>query len=243
MADDSSPRADRDPTEALADRLTAGLAALRAGRAAEAAQALAEVCDDPALAAADDLRDVRARALSLCGQALIATGAPDAALRRLEAALALAHELGDPEGIQQIGALRESATKALAGRQGRPPSASVAEIEARVAEPIARAELLIRKAAGELDAGRVEAAVALADRAAGLAPGAPRPSVLARLVLARARPAEAAEHLTAAAAIARRADEFTLVTAVARAAEDAGVSLGGTRGPDRVADGDPESTS
>jgi hypothetical protein len=93
--------------ESLASRLADGLRLLREGKAAEAAAELEVVCRDPDLAGATDLRDVRARALSLLAQALWKSGRAPESLPYLEAALRLARALGDIEGTQEIEALRQ----------------------------------------------------------------------------------------------------------------------------------------
>jgi tetratricopeptide (TPR) repeat protein len=220
----------------------AGLAALRAGKPADAVAPLLEVADDRELAAAEDLADVRARALSLCAQALLLAGRPGEALPRAEAALALARRIGDPEGtadveqlVGQIRAARPSAAPPNPLRHA--PSASVDEIEARVRDPGARAELLLRSATAELDAGRLDEGAVRATRALDAAPDLPRIGVLARLALARARPDEAAALLREAAEVARDAHEPTLLGLVSRAAELASVDLGALHGPDTVKGG------
>ncbi|MEQ1568166.1 MAG: hypothetical protein ABMA64_21175 [Myxococcota bacterium] len=230
---------EQDPhAAALARDLLAGLAALSGGRAAEAAEILARVCDDRALVAARDLLDVRARALSLLGQALVACGKPGQAIGRLEHALSLAHQLGDPEGVAEIEGMREIARAAAgpapATRAFDAPTATVEVIEASVADPTARAELLVRKANAAIDAGDPQTGELAATRALAHASGVPRLEVLARLCLARALPAEALERLEEAAEIAREAHEPTLLGAIARSAELAGVRLATQVGPDPV---------
>ncbi len=112
-ADRAAGGALRGP-EALAARLAGGLRLLRDGKAAEAAAELEIVCRDPDLASARDLRDVRARAMSLHAQALWKSGRPADALPYLEAGLRLARALGDVEGTQEIEALRQQ-IRAAAG--------------------------------------------------------------------------------------------------------------------------------
>jgi hypothetical protein len=119
---------DRAPGEAsrgsewLAARLAAGLRLLREGKAAEAAVELEVVCRDPELAGAQDLRDVRARALSLYAQALWKSDRARDALPFLEAALRLARALGDVEGTQEIEAMRQQVRDAAGLRPGSDPS-------------------------------------------------------------------------------------------------------------------------
>jgi hypothetical protein len=107
----------------VAARLATGLRLLREGRAAEAAVEHEVVCLDPGLAAATDLRDIRARALSLHAQALWRSGRPADALPFLEGALRLARVLGDVEGVHEVEALRDEVRRA-AGLQPPPDPAS-----------------------------------------------------------------------------------------------------------------------
>jgi hypothetical protein len=97
----------RPPAEPIAKRLAAGVRLLREGRPAEAAAELEIVCRDPELAAAKDMRDIRARSFSLFAQALWRSGRPADALPYLEAALRLTRALGDVEGTQEVEALRQ----------------------------------------------------------------------------------------------------------------------------------------
>lgn len=106
--------------ETLAARLAGGVRLLREGKPAEAAADLDVVCRDPDLAAAQDLRDVRARAMSLYAQALWKSGRPAEALPYLEAALRLARALGDVEGTQEVDALRQQLRDAAGLRPTEP---------------------------------------------------------------------------------------------------------------------------
>ena len=110
-----------ETADTLAARLALGLRLLREGKAAEAAAELEVVCRDPDLAGAPDLRDVRARAMSLYAQALWKSGHSAEALPYLEAGLRLARALGDVEGTQEIEALRQQIRDAAGLRpQERP---------------------------------------------------------------------------------------------------------------------------
>jgi len=110
-----------ETAETLAARLASGLRLLRDGRASEAAVELEIVCRDPDLAGAQDMRDVRARAMSLLAQALWKSGRADEALPYLEAGLRLARALGDVEGTQEIETLRQQIRDAAGLRpQDRP---------------------------------------------------------------------------------------------------------------------------
>lgn len=108
------------PAEPIAGRLAAGVRLLREGRAAEAAAALEIVCRDPELAAAQDMRDIRARSFSLYAQALWKSGRPADALPYLEAALRLTRALGDVEGTQEVEALRQEIRDAAGLRPPAP---------------------------------------------------------------------------------------------------------------------------
>ena len=107
-----------ETAETLAARLATGLKLLREGRAAEAATELEVVALDPDLAASDELRDVRARALSLHAQALAHSGRASEALPFLEGALRLARVVGDVEGVHEVEKLRDD-IRLAAGLQHR----------------------------------------------------------------------------------------------------------------------------
>ncbi len=229
-------------TELLSALLLDGVRALRSGDAAAAIEPLLEVCSDPDLQRAEDLQDIRARARSLLAQALLEVGRADDALPHAEQALALARTLGDPQGLRAIEELRGRVHQALhdarreadnRARSERLAHTPIAEIEARVRDPLALVEVLVRKANAEADAGRLVEALDIAQRALGgaLASGDVRLEVLARLSVARAAPERAREQLEVAHARASEAHEFNLVTAVARAAEAHGVEVGLLRGP------------
>ncbi|MEQ1506010.1 MAG: hypothetical protein ABMB14_27510 [Myxococcota bacterium] len=220
-----------DRSESLAAMLADGVRALRAGRPHDAAAKLVAVCDDREFATATDLRDIRARASSLCAQALLDAGRPAEALPRAEVALGLARSLGDTEGVADVEQLRDKIRAAIDARAVIPPDTaqlaarSVEDIERRHVDPEQRAEWLVRKANAEIEAGRPGDAVAVAERAVSAAPGSVRVAVLARMTVARAAPERAATELQAALDLARDADAFTLVGAVVKAAELAGVPL------------------
>lgn len=212
--------------------LARGVRALQEGRPAEAVPLLVAVCDDPEFAAATDLVDIRARASSLCAEALLLVGRPAEAMVRAESALVAARRTGDTDGVDQIERLRERIRAALgspadgvlpAGDAG--VTLTIAEIEARFHDLGARAEWLLRKAATDARDGRGSDALDAANRAIEAAPGSVRIGVLGRLVIARVDPVRAPAELQAALDLARDASEFTLVGAVVRAAELAGIPL------------------
>jgi tetratricopeptide (TPR) repeat protein len=215
----------------LAGALRDGVSALRQGQAEQAVSLLASVCDYPEFVAASELLDIRTRALSLCAEALLLAGRPAEALPRAETALQLARQLGDLEGVDEIERLRvriqRAAVPGEGGRQGEASllSQSLDELELQARRPIDRAELLVRKATAELEAGHPEQAAEAAERALLAAPQYPRTSVLARLTLARAQPERAAQLLREAAEIGRDAEDFNLVGWVARSAELLGLDL------------------
>lgn len=229
----------------LAALLRRGLAHLRAGQTREAVEALGVVVDDADLAQAHDLRDVRARACSLYGEALLAHGRTEDAVRALDQAIASLRALGDVDGVDQVESLRASARVAPARDATGPPHAREPRAErpdrssgvapealvAGVTEPVDRAEALLRKASADLGAAHPAAAESarLAVEAAR-ASGSARHEVLARIALAHASPDEAVANLSAAWERAVRDAEPALVAAVARAADLAGVARPGASG-------------
>jgi hypothetical protein len=231
--------------EAIAAALAEGVRALRAGRADDAVPLLVRVCDDEALAAAEDLRDVRARALSLCAEALLLAGRAPEALRRAGAALAAARRLGDIEGVQEIEQLQQRIAAAAPGSPGEGEAAprlsereraslraagvdAVDELYAGAPAEL-RGDWLLRRATVAAEDDQVQLAVSAAERA--LAEGAEvvRIAVLARLLLARLEPDRAPHLLQEAVDVARDAGAHTLVAAVARAAALAGQALDSER--------------
>ncbi len=229
--------------EALAEALMTGLAALRSGRWHEAVARLRPVCDDPRLARATDLRDVRARACSLLAQALLHTGDLREAEGRAEAALRLVRALGDTEGIDDVTTLlaeihhrasqasRPEAPAAPALEAPAPPSLEAARA---LRDPGMRSEALLRLATARLTAGEAAGALEAARCAWEEADtiGKTRVVVLARLCAAHADPDRASEHLHAAWAAADASDEAEhLLGPVARAAEVLGLPLHQGRAP------------
>lgn len=222
--------------------MLSGVEALRAGRHEEAVAALLEVASDPELAAADDLRDVRARACTMLAQALIAAGDPDASGTWLDEAERLLAAVGDAAGLAEVRGLRRERGDALTDRarkaQAKQRLAELAripldELRGRASSPAMLQDLLVQKANAEVEAGRSDEAASVAREAVALAVelDSVRGEVLARLSLARAAPATATDELTAAWRRAERANEFNLVGAVARAATLAGVELPVLHGP------------
>jgi tetratricopeptide (TPR) repeat protein len=214
----------------LAATLRDGVSALRQGRAEEAASLLSSVCDHPDFVASTELLDIRTRASSLCAEALLLSGRPAQALPRAETALQLARKLGDLEGVDEIERLRIRIQRALPGPASERGDShllgqSLEQLELSARRPIDRAELLLRKASAELEAGHTAQCIEAAQRALQAAPEYPRTSVLARLTLARVQPERAASLLREAAEIGRTAEDFNLVGWVARSAELLGLDL------------------
>lgn len=243
MSEPTGPHAPQD----LAGLLAAAVRDLRAGRFMEAAGQLGEVVADPDLAAAEDLRDVRARAFSLLAQALLGAGRPAEAQEHVRAALRLLSGLQDEAGLAQVralqgqifGALAEQAARDRARRERAALAATpVEEVLAPLADDLARAARLIEKATADEEAGAPEAAAAHLARALALADalGAVREQVLARLGLARHRPAERVDLVREAHRIAEAAAEFNLVGAITLEAGALGVPLPVIHGPSGLGD-------
>jgi hypothetical protein len=217
----------------LPDHVRRGVEALKADRPAEAAEALRPVAEDAELAAAEDLRDVRLRVLTLYAQALLGSDRAAEAEATLRDAAALADVLEDAEGRKVVKGLRaQAATAAMeAHRKAAEAKAAaklsavpMADLVARNPDARARADALIRKAQADLDVGDAASGAACAREVLENAPTA-REEVLARLLLARAEPGSASQQLEAALTRATTAGEFNLVGAVAKTAELAGVPV------------------
>lgn len=216
--------------------LAAGVAALRSGDAAAAVDHLSRVATAPDWAENPGLTDIYARACSLLAQACLQAGELERADQWSRQALRLLRTLGDTEGQAEVRALQEEVRAALTGPRSADPhgaraallgAADTERLLSGAADPQARAELLLQKANAEIDAGRAEQGVALAERALS-EPGtesAARVRVLAWLTVARGAPERSEEAILAAHRVADLADDFNLVAAVSRAARLAGVAL------------------
>lgn len=194
---------------------------------------LRPVATDEALAAADDLDDVRGRTLTLLAQALLENGDPgdhDEVERHLVQATAL---VPDADGVvaelrERLDDARRKALEAAANdaRTQRLAAADIGPWLERLADPDRRCDLLTQKAAAELAVGRSEPAARYAEQALALAPEAQlRAQVMAHLVMARTHPGAAEDHLATALRLADAASEFTLVGTIARTAELLGLPL------------------
>jgi len=232
--------ADRSAEERLAAHLTKGVEALRQQRPDTAVLHLRPVADDHELAAAPDLADVRARALTLLAQALLDLDEPshhDEVERRLDEAQridpgpvdpevrGLTERLADARRIAMEASAREARTKRLA-------EADIEPLLQRVADPDRRCDLLVQKAQAELTVGRIERGRDLAARALAMKDEITlRPRVMALLTMARASPDDAARYLHEALALADTASAHTLVGTIARTAELLSVPLPTQHGP------------
>lgn len=226
----------------LEQRIADGLLALRSGRPADAAALLQVVWEDPDLAAAADLVDIRARVGSLYTQAAMDAGQLDVADKACREVLRIVRRLGDRAGLEQVRGLQDGIVLALARRaeheqrlveQRLVAATPLADLLAGVTDPLVRAERLVKKATAHADLdehpeGRPLAAEALALAAAQ---GSAQWCVLACLALARLDPAHAVAHLAVAHQHAESAGEFNLISTIARAADLAGVALPSPDGP------------
>jgi tetratricopeptide (TPR) repeat protein len=208
--------------------------ALRAGRDADALDALAQL-------PADLSPGTGARVEAWRAQALRGLGRVEEAGRAGVLALRLAKQAGDIDGVRELRGLQAGIVASLAHHRmaeaerardadlvGKHDDALLAGID----EDEERAQRLLRRGQAELDGGDAPAALrsfaaasAYAERA-----GVPRPQVLALLARARAcasqgddAAVEASIH--AAHALADASDDMNLVTAVAHAARAVNVRL------------------
>ncbi len=232
-----------DRARRLAARLLDGVAHLRAGRLADCIRDLEAVCADPELAAAADLRDVRCRALTLLGDALLRSDRLDEAEAAAREAGSLARAMEDRAAVAATRDLWGRIADARRVRADEARRAAAARVlldtpdevlRARYgADPRRLADILVRKASAAVDGAAPEVARSLAaealDRA--VSAGAVREEVFARLVLARATPDAAREHVLAALSRADAAGEPTLLSTVARTADLLGVPLPVQSGP------------
>lgn len=235
---------DRSPEDRLAAHLSEGVACLRRGDAGRALLHLRPVVEDPSLAESPELADIRARALTLCAQALIDAPPPadSDGLERLDEAevmLDTATSL-DPQAVEAIRPLREALLDArtqrleAAARVQRTVRLAATDIEpllARIHDAGRRLDLLLHKAQAVLDAGRPEEASAFAERVLKAPSDDVRHGVMARLTLAAAVPVRAEDLVCEAYRIAEGRSEFNLVAIVARTAEHLSVSLPTLEGP------------
>lgn len=219
----------------LPQLLSEGVEALRDGNPDRAVETLRIVADDPQLAAAQDLQDIRLRVLTLYAQALLDAGQASAARHPLQGARDLAATLGASEAAAAIEELEArigeaiSATFAAQARSRTLRALAARPVEELLAEAPAdrHPALLVERAAAALEVDRPEEAVELAERALDLATEHSdlRHQVMALLALSRAQPARIREHLEEARRRCDEADAFDLLAFVVRAAEEADLSL------------------
>jgi len=221
-------------TDALPQRLAEGVAALRDGKASQAVDLLQPVAESADLAAAEDLRDIRARVLTLYAQALLAAGRASDARRPLFDARELLQALGDPDGMAAVEELQTHVSEAIserfqaAARRRTLTALAERDVDELLADTPAdrQLEVLVERATAALEVGRPAEAEALARRALPRAEEGLdlRHQVLSLLVLARC-----AEHPHAWLEEARRradeADAFNLLGFVVKTADDLGLTL------------------
>ena len=229
---------DDDPhTAAVASALADGVRALREGRPADAVPLLVRVADDRALAASPELRDVRARALSLCAEALLLAGRTGEAVLRAQAAVVAARAAGDVDGVDQVERLQQRIARAAPAEDPAPRLTDRERTTLRAA-PLEgvdavyggapaelRADWLLRRATVAVEDGDLALGEAAVGRALVEGRDLPRVVVLGALLLARIRPGDAGALLQSALDAARSAQAHTLVGAVVREAGLAGVEL------------------
>ena len=98
----------------LATAINAGVFALQEGRFADALPGLLDSANDADLAAAPDLRDVRARVCSMLGQTFLGLGRHDEADKWLRISISILRELGDGPGLAEVRGLRGQVVSKLA---------------------------------------------------------------------------------------------------------------------------------
>lgn len=231
-----------DRSAEVAARLLAGVEHLKAGRLQDAITELAEVCSDEDLRRADDLRDVRARAMSMLADAHLRAGDVDSAETMAREALALLREVGDANGVRAVqdvwGRVAAARQEAQAAVRREVASARLREMTRsdlgdRFGEGSLRlADALVKKAHAHADVDDTALAEELAHEALALSRShdSVREEVFARLALARVG-YDATEQVRGAWERAERADEFNLVSAIASAADSLGVALPVLEGP------------
>lgn len=166
-----------------------------------------------ALEASKDHPALRARVLAWLGQAEMFAGNYKAAGQAVRQAIALAQEIGDTQGVNQLKSLQAQVAMRRQAALAAVPPAEILDT------PLFRADAAISRgdhAEGEALARQV---ITESQRA-----GNARDHVLGLLTLARV-PGQAAESIAEAARVADESGDMNLVTAVARAAKAAGVEI------------------
>ncbi len=220
----------------LPDQVRKGVEALQKGKPDAAIAELEPVFDDPEFAAAEDLRDIRARVGSLLGQAWLLAGKPEKADRPLREAMRLAKALSDEAGVASIRRLQTQVIAQITERHQQSTEAqklakiaqqSLEELLSGVTDVEMQLDLLIRKSIAEIEHGRPASGADIASQALQLARshGRIREQVLSHMSLARAVPTKASIELQLALEIAATAGEFNLVGGIVKASEIAGITL------------------
>jgi hypothetical protein len=213
---------------AIIAQLRAGVDALRAGAPQAAIPLLTAVAQDPALAAATDLQDIRARALSLLGQAHLLANDPETALKWISDAIVTLEQVSATEEIAPLLALREEAIQAIQGTKMQPQDHIVSDHKL---DPLDPAEHLLRVATMLYESGEKEKALQHAVALLDFPSITPRSEVIARLMISELDPSQAQHQLDTGWARAEAADEFNLVAAIAKRATALNLDVGVLGGP------------
>jgi hypothetical protein len=226
----------------LGEQVRLGFAALRGGAPDTAIEHLLPAAEHPVFSTQEDMRDLFARVTSVLAQCYLDSGQPGEAQRWLHRAMRALRELTDADGLKQVQPLNSRILTALIQR--RKDRKIKEDLYALAASPVEallekattdleRADILIKKAAGELEAERLEPALRFSEEALAIAMrcGATREIVLAHLSIARANPKRASEAIHEAWTCAEQAEEFNLVTLIANAATQTGVPMPTLHGP------------
>lgn len=214
------------------ERLTAGVAAIRASRHGEARDLIASC-------AVEGRRDrLQVKVHSLLAQALLGLDELDGARDAIRAALSIAADIGDVKAHRPLTNLREEISRAIAARSAMASrEATLAAIRARSLEEALegveggddRVTRALEKANAHVDGGEHEEGRRIAELALEMVTDdmehPTRHRVIAMLCLARTDPASAGEHLERARDLADRENEHNLITAVAQAAKATGYTF------------------
>lgn len=226
----------------LGKHVRLGLESIRAGTPEPAIEHLLIAAQHPEFEKQADMRDLYARVASVLAQCFLETGEPEEAQRWLHRAMRALRELEDTEGLKEVQPLNNQILTALMHRRKELKvreelaflaASSIDDLLEKTENDQERADILIKKANGEIEAGRLDKAVHFAEEALSVAMrcSATREIVLAHLSIARASPKRAGEAIFDAWTCAEHAEEFNLVSIIASAATQAGVAMPTLRGP------------
>ena len=179
---------------AIIAQLRAGVDALRAGAAETAIPLLTAVVEDVELKAASDLQDIRARALSLLGQAHLLAQEPETALKWINDAIGTLEAISATEELSPLLALKEEALKATQGTKTQPQDYVIPDHKL---DPLDPAEHLLRVATMLYEAGEKEGALKHATSLLDFTNLTPRAEVIARLMISELDPTQAQHQLDA----------------------------------------------